>query len=81
LQRVDFMDEIKPGKYRHYKGGQYDVIGVARNEADLQEFVIYRSLYDAPDFPKGSLWARAKKSFQEKVVVDGVERPRFEFIG
>ena len=73
--------KVALGKYRHYKGGEYEVMGVGCNESDLQEVVIYRSLYDAPDFPKGSLWVRLKESFLEKVVVDGVERPRFEFIG
>ena len=74
------MAEIKIGKYRHYKGKMYEVIAVGRNESDLEEVVIYKALYDSPDFGKDAIWVRAKKNFLEPVIVDGKEVPRFEFM-
>lgn len=71
---------IKAGKYRHYKGGLYNVLGVARNTETLEELVVYEQLYEAKDFPRGTLWARPLKMFLEKVLVDGVEKPRFELV-
>ena len=47
------MDEIKPGKYRHFKGNEYEVIGVARHSEDLSPMVVYRALYG-----EGGLWVR-----------------------
>ena len=67
--------DIKPGKYRHYKGNEYEVIGVAKNSETLEEFVVYRALYG-----ERSLWARPKAMFTEKVKVDGKEVPRFQLI-
>lgn len=67
---------IKLGKYRHYKGKEYEVIGVARHSETLEELVIYRALYDNFD-----LWARPLKMFLEEVEVDGKKVPRFEYLG
>ena len=67
--------DIKPGKYRHYKGNEYEVIGVAKNSETLEEFVVYRALYG-----EHSLWVRPKAMFTEKVKVDGKEVPRFQLI-
>jgi hypothetical protein len=74
--------DLKIGIYEHYKGKRYEVIGVARHTetADLDEFVVYRSLYRDPKFGIGALWIRPKKMFLENVVVKGVEVPRFRFI-
>ena len=74
------MAEIKIGKYRHYKGKMYEVIAVGRNESDLEEVVIYKALYDSPDFGKDAIWVRTKKNFLEPVIVDDKEVPRFEFV-
>jgi cyclomaltodextrinase / maltogenic alpha-amylase / neopullulanase len=71
------MQNIKLGKYRHYKGNLYEVIGVARHSETLEELVIYRALYDSPEFGKNALWARPKKMFLEDVLVDGKKVPRF----
>ncbi len=71
------MDEPAPGKYQHYKGKCYEVIGVARDSETLEELVIYRALYDSEEFGRNALWARPKKMFLEKVHVDGKEVPRF----
>lgn len=66
---------IKLGKYRHYKGNEYEVIGVARHSEALDELIIYRALYG--DF---DLWARPLKMFLEEVEVDGKKMPRFQYL-
>ena len=75
------MDKIKIGKYRHFKGKDYEVIGVARHSETLSELVIYCNLYDDPEFGNRALWARPKDMFLEKVEVDGEEIPRFKYLG
>lgn len=67
---------IKLGKYRHYKGKEYEVISVARHSETLEEVVIYRALYG--DF---ELWARPLKIFLEEVEMDGRKLPRFQYLG
>ena len=67
---------LKLGKYKHYKGHEYEVIGVAKHSETLEDMVIYRALYG----DKGT-WARPLKMFSEEVVVDGKKVPRFERIG
>ena len=65
------------GKYIHSKsGGEYEVLGVARHEATLQELVVYRSLYG-----DHSLWARDLDVFTEEVELDGEKKPRFRYVG
>ena len=68
---------MKLGKYQHYKGHYYRVIGIAKHSETLEEMVIYETLYDNPD---GKLWVRPKKMFLEKVEVGGEKIPRFIFI-
>lgn len=63
---------ISPGVYRHYKGNDYQVIGVARHSETDEELVVYRCLYG--DY---SLWVRPLSMFVEHVLVDGRETPRF----
>jgi hypothetical protein len=75
------MEEVKLGKYQHWKGKMYEVIGVARHSETLEELVVYRALYDSKEFGKNSLWVRPKKMFLENIVVNGKEVPRFKFIG
>ena len=71
------MSAIIPiGRYRHYKGKEYEVIGVARHSETEEEFVVYRTCYGNFD-----LWIRPKSMFLETVSVNGVERPRFRYIG
>ena len=70
------MQEIKPGKYRHFKGEEYEVLGVARHSETLQEFVVYKKLYGEMD-----LWVRPKEMFLETVERDGRRVPRFEYLG
>jgi hypothetical protein len=74
------MNKVKPGKYQHYKGKFYEVIGVARHSETLEELVVYKGLYDSPEFGKNPLWVRPLKMFMEKVEVDGKKLPRFRFV-
>jgi len=70
------MNEKLPlGKYEHYKGTQYEVIGVAKHSETLEELVVYRALYG-----EHGLWVRPLKMFLETVEIDGKKIPRFRFI-
>lgn len=66
------LPDPRPGRYRHYKGGEYEVVGVARHSETLEPLVLYRPLYG-----EGTLWVRPYAMFFENVEVDGVVRPRF----
>lgn len=66
---------IKPGRYRHYKGGEYEVLGVAKHSETEEDFVVYRQLYGS-----GGLWIRPKEMFAEMVVIDGRPVPRFQLL-
>ncbi len=63
------------GRYRHYKGGEYEVVGVARHSETLEPLVVYRPLYN-----ESGWWVRPHAMFFERVVVDGISRPRFEAV-
>mgnify|MGYP006778732435 CR=1 FL=1 len=71
------MTELKPGKYQHYKGNFYEVIGVGKHSETLEDLVIYRALYDSEEFGKNSLWVRPKAMFMENVNIDGKEIPEW----
>lgn len=64
--------EIKPGKYRHFKGNLYEVIGVASHSETLEEMVVYRALYG-----QGGLWVRPAAMWTEIADKDGYHGPRF----
>ena len=66
---------IKLGKYRHYKGNEYLVIGVANHSETLEPMVVYKALYG-----EGELWVRPLSMWNETVEVDGAKFKRFEFI-
>jgi hypothetical protein len=70
------MTEMKLGRYQHYKGKFYEVIGSARHSETLEELVVYRALYES-EYGKNALWVRPKAMFLESVLVDGKEVPRF----
>lgn len=72
---------IKTGLYRHYKGKEYEVIGIARHSETMEELVIYKALYESEDFGKDAIWARPVSMFTETVTIDGKEIPRFEYKG
>ena len=61
-----------PGRYRHYKGGEYDVVGTVRHSETLEPMTLYRALYG-----EQGLWVRPAAMFEETVVIDGVRQPRF----
>lgn len=67
---------LKIGRYRHYKGNEYEVMGVAKHSEDESELVVYRPLYGDK-----RLWVRPLNMFIETVLVDGQTKPRFEYIG
>ncbi len=70
------MDEIKPGRYRHFKGREYEVLGIARHSETEEELVVYRALYG--DF---GLWVRPVSMWNETVERDGKTFRRFTYIG
>ncbi len=67
---------IPAGKYRHYKGNDYEVLGVATHSEDESKLVVYRTLYG--DF---DLWVRPLEMFTETVEIDDEQVPRFRYIG
>ncbi len=66
---------IQPGRYRHYKGHEYTVIGPARHSETLEELVLYRQEYG-----EHGLWVRPRQMFSETVQVAGLEVPRFQLL-
>lgn len=69
------MNEIKLGKYRHFKGKEYEVIGIAKHSETLAPMVVYRALYG-----EGGLWVRPAEMWNEIVERDGKRFPRFTYI-
>ena len=67
---------IKPGRYRHFKGREYEVIGVAKHSETLEEMVVYRQLYG-----EHGLWVRPASMWEETVERDGKTYKRFTDIG
>ena len=67
--------EIKPGKYRHFKGYLYEVIGVANHSETMEPMVVYRALYG-----EHGLWVRPASMWEEVVDRDGYHGPRFQFV-
>ncbi len=65
-----YMEKIKPGIYRHFKGNRYEVLGVAKHSETLEEMVVYRGEDDR-------LWVRPLKMFEEEVERNGTKTPRF----
>lgn len=68
-------NSLKLGKYRHFKGKDYEVLGVARHSETLEELVVYRALYG-----EHGLWIRPVKMFCERVEVNGEKVPRFKYL-
>jgi len=70
------MDKnIKLGKYQHFKGGRYEVLGIAKHSENLEEFVVYKALYG-----EGELWIRPIKMFFDEVNFEENKVPRFKYI-
>lgn len=70
------MPTLRSGRYRHYKGKDYLVLGVARHSETEEELVVYRQ-----DYGDQGLWVRPLAMFLETVEIDGKQVPRFEFLG
>jgi cyclomaltodextrinase len=68
---------IEKGTYRHYKGNLYEVIGTARHSETLEEFVVYKALYQDEG---NNLWVRPLKMFTENIMINDRTVPRFERI-
>lgn len=66
---------LSPGRYRHFKGGEYEVLGVARHSEGLEDMVVYRPLYNDT-----GLWVRPLSMFTEHVERNGKKQPRFTFL-
>lgn len=69
------LSAIQPGRYRHYKGNEYQVIGVAKHSETEEDLVVYRALYG-----DCGLWVRPAKMFREKIEIEGKLVFRFEWI-
>lgn len=67
--------ELKPGKYRHFKGKEYELIGVATHSETMEPMVVYRALYG-----EQGLWVRPAAMWTEQVERDGYCGPRFLFV-
>ena len=67
---------IRLGRYRHFKGGEYEVIGIARHSETREEMVVYRALYG-----EGGLWVRPLSMWEETVTRDGKTFQRFTSLG
>ena len=70
------MESIKLGKYRHFKGMEYEVIGVAKHSETLEPMVVYRALYG-----EGDIWVRPAAMWNETVMREGVTYQRFTYVG
>ena len=71
-EHLPLLIETPPGRYRHYKGMPYEVIGTVRHSETLAPMTLYRALYG-----ERGLWVRPAAMFNEEVVIDGVRQPRF----
>ena len=69
------MSDIKYGKYRHFKGNFYEVVGFAKHSETLEDLVVYKALYG-----KGELWVRPASMWNETVERDGKTFKRFTFV-
>ena len=68
--------ELKPGKYRHFKGKEYRLIALASHSETLETMVVYQALYG-----EQGLWVRPSNMWNEHVERDGYSGPRFQYIG
>ena len=69
------MEEIKIGRYRHFKGNEYQVLYIGKDSETCEDVVVYQALYG-----EGEIWVRPAKMWNETVVRDGKEYKRFTLI-
>lgn len=67
---------LTPGRYRHFKGKEYQVYYVAKHSETLEDYVVYQPLYG-----EGAMWIRPLEMFLEQVEVGGKQMPRFQYLG
>ena len=70
------VSEIKKGKYRHFKGNEYEVVAIASHSETLEPMVVYKALYG-----EGGYWVRPASMWNETVERNGVSYKRFTYIG
>lgn len=70
------MEELKPGRYRHFKGNEYRLLYVARHSETLEPMAVYQALYG-----EMGIWVRPAGMWSEQVDRDGYSGPRFTYIG
>lgn len=70
------MEEIKIGRYRHFKGNEYEVIAIAKHSETTEDYVVYKALYG-----DGGMWVRPASMWNETVERDGVTYKRFTYVG
>lgn len=70
------MDEIKIGRYCHFKGNEYEVIAIAKHSETTEDYVVYKALYG-----DSGMWVRPASMWNETVERDGVTYKRFTYIG
>ena len=70
------MEEIKAGRYRHFKGNEYEVLAVARHSETDEKMVVYKALYG-----DGEIWVRPLSMWEEIITRDGKSFKRFTYIG
>ena len=68
-------EKLRLGKYKHYKGKRYEVIGIAKHSETLEKLIVYHALYGEND-----LWVRPLRIFLESVEIKGKKVPRFKFL-
>ena len=76
FSKTEDVMEIKKGRYRHFKGNEYEVLFVAKNSETLEDMVVYKALYG-----EGGVWVRPLSMWFETVQRDGKEFTRFTYIG
>ena len=70
------MEEIKHGRYRHFKGNEYEIIAIAKHSETTEDYVVYKALYG-----DGGMWVRPASMWNETVERDGVTYKRFTYVG
>ena len=70
------MEDIKLGRYRHFKGNEYEVIAIAKHSETTEDYVVYRALYG-----DGGMWVRPASMWNETIERDGMTYKRFTYMG
>jgi len=75
MQENSVLEPLPNGRYRHYKGKEYLVLGIARHSETEEELVVYRQ-----DYGDRGIWVRPRAMFVETIYVNGVAMPRFQWV-